>query len=71
MIKAQLQERDLGIAFFKPTSEPRTSTEDVFLPDRPEVLMAARKFHKVPLITGAVENEGIFAVKGGNHFSHL
>jgi hypothetical protein len=71
LIKAYLQERDLGIAFFRPTAEPETSTEEVFLSERPEILMAAGKFHKVPFITGGVENEGIFTVKGTNHFIHL
>jgi hypothetical protein len=71
LTKAYLQERDLGIAFFRPTTESKSSTEEVFLPDRPEILMAAKKFHKVPFITGAVENEGIFTVKGANHFNQL
>jgi hypothetical protein len=71
LTKAYSQERDLGIAFFRPTTEPETSTEEVFLPANPEVLMEAGKFHKVPFITGVVGNEGIFTVKGTNHFTLL
>lgn len=71
LTEAYLQERDLGIAFFRPTTESKTSTEEVFLPDDPEILMAAGKFHKVPFMTGVVENEGIFTVKGTNDFIHL
>jgi hypothetical protein len=66
-----MQERDLGIAFFRPTTETQTSTEEAFLSASPEILMAAGKFHKVPFITGVVENEGIFTIKGRNHFIHL
>jgi hypothetical protein len=58
----------LGIVFFGPTVEPNTSTEEVFLPEHPEILIANGKFQKVPFITGAVAREGLITLKGMNPF---
>jgi hypothetical protein len=61
----------MGIGFFGPTIEPDIFTEEVFLPEHPEILIADGKFHKVPFVTGAVASEGIIALKGKDRFIPL
>jgi carboxylesterase type B len=49
----------------RPTREDESqSDEDVFLPGKPEDLIASGKFHNVPYITGVNSREAIIYAEG-------
>jgi carboxylesterase type B len=49
----------------RPTREDGTTcNEEVFLPGKPEELIASGKFHNVPYITGVNSREAIIFIEG-------